>query len=51
MITTASRYPDRDEVPVDLIDARDGARALEVVRVVVGFADQQLGYLAQLGST
>ena len=29
-MTTASRYPDGDEVPVDLFDGRDGALALEV---------------------
>ena len=46
-MTTASRYPDGDEAPVDLFDARDGALALEVARAVVGFADQQLGDLAQ----
>ena len=44
-MTTASRYPDGDEAPVDLFDARDGALALEVARAVVGFADQQLGEL------
>ena len=44
-MTTASRYPDGDEAPVDLFDARDGALALEVARAVVGFADQQLGGL------
>jgi HEPN domain-containing protein len=42
-MTTASRYPDGDEAPVDLFDARDGALALEVARAVVAFADQQLG--------
>jgi len=46
-MTTASRYPDGDEAPVDLFDDRDGALALEVARAVVGFADQQLGGLAQ----
>ena len=46
-MTTASRYPDGDEAPVDLFDARDGALALEVARAVVAFADQQLGDLAQ----
>ena len=30
-MTTASRYPDGDEAPVDLFDARDGALALEGV--------------------
>ena len=45
-MTTASRYPDGDEVPVDLFDARDGALALKVARAVVVFADQQLGELA-----
>ena len=45
-MTTASRYPDGDEVPVDLFDARDGALALKVARAVVDFADQQLGELA-----
>jgi HEPN domain-containing protein len=44
-MTTASRYPDGDEAPVDLFDARDGALALDVARAVVGFADQQLGEL------
>lgn len=44
-MTTASRYRDGDEAPVDLFDARDGALALEVARAVVGFADQQLGEL------
>jgi HEPN domain-containing protein len=46
-MTTASRYPDGDEAPVDLFDARDGALALEVARAVVAFADQQLGGLDQ----
>ncbi len=46
-MTTASRYPDGDEAPVDLFDERDGALALEVARAVVGFADQQLGELDQ----
>jgi HEPN domain-containing protein len=46
-MTTASRYPDGDEAPVDLFDERDGALALEVARAVVGFADQQLGGLDQ----
>lgn len=41
-MTTASRYPDGDEAPVDLFDERDGALALEVARAVVGFADRQL---------
>jgi HEPN domain-containing protein len=50
-MTTASRYPDGDEAPVDLFDARDGALALEVAKAVVGFADQQLGDLAQPRST
>ena len=45
-MTTASRYPDGDEAPVDLFDGRDGALALEVARAVVDFADQQLGELA-----
>jgi HEPN domain-containing protein len=44
-MTTASRYPDGDEAPVDLFDGRDVALALEVARAVVGFADQQLGEL------
>ncbi len=44
-MTTASRYPDGDEAPVDLFDGRDGALALEVARAVVDFADQQLGEL------
>jgi hypothetical protein len=39
-MTTASRYPDGDEAPVDLFDGRDGALALEVARAVVDFADQ-----------
>ena len=46
-MTTASRYPDGDEAPVDLFDERDGALALEVARAVVGFVDQQLGSLDQ----
>lgn len=46
-MTTASRYPDGDEAPVDLFDERDGALALEVARAVVGFADRQLGGLAE----
>ena len=45
-MTTASRYPDGDEAPVDLFDERDGALALAVARAVEGFADQQLGELA-----
>jgi len=45
-MTTASRYPNGDEAPVDLFDARDGALALAVARAVVGFADQQFGELA-----
>ena len=44
-MTTASRYPDGDEAPVDLFDHRGGALALAVARAVVGFADQQLGEL------
>ena len=44
-MTTASRYPDGDEAPLDLFDQRDGALALAVARAVVGFADQQLGEL------
>ena len=44
-MTTASRYPDGDEAPVDLFDDKDGALALAVARAVVGFADQQLGEL------
>jgi len=44
-MTTASRFPDGDEAPVDLFDDRDGALALAVARAVVGFADQQLGEL------
>jgi len=43
-MTTASRYPDGDEAPVDLFDARDGALALEVARAVVDFADRQLQF-------
>jgi HEPN domain-containing protein len=50
-MTTASRYPDGDEAPVDLFDQRDGALALEVARAVVDFADQQLGGLDQLPSS
>ncbi len=46
-MTTASRYPDGDEAPVDLFDDRDGALALQVARAVVGYVDQQLGELAQ----
>jgi HEPN domain-containing protein len=46
-MTTASRYPDGDEAPVDLFDERDGAQALEVARAVVAFADQQLADLVQ----
>lgn len=46
-MTTASRYPDGDEAPVDLFDERDGALALEVARAVVGFADRQLGGLGE----
>ena len=46
-MTTASRYPDGDEAPLDLFDERDGALALEVAGAVVRFADQQLGDLAQ----
>ena len=45
-MTTASRYPDGDEAPVDLFNDTDGALALAVARAVVGFADQQLGELA-----
>lgn len=50
-MTTASRYPDGDEAPVDLFDERDGAMALEVARAVVGFADEQLGGLVQAESS
>jgi HEPN domain-containing protein len=50
-MTTASRYPDGDEAPVDLFDERDGALALEVAGAVVGFAERQLGDLAQPEST
>ncbi len=46
-MTTASRYPDGDEAPVDLFDERDGTLALQVARAVVGFADRQLGELVQ----
>lgn len=46
-MTTASRYPDGDEAPVDLFDERDGALALEVARAVVGFADRQLAGLGE----
>jgi HEPN domain-containing protein len=42
-MTTASRYPDGDEVPVDLFDQRDGDLAQRVAGAVVGFVDQQLG--------
>jgi HEPN domain-containing protein len=42
-MSTASRYPDGDEAPVDLFDQRDGALALRVAGAVVGFVDQQLG--------
>jgi HEPN domain-containing protein len=42
-MTSASRYPDGEEAPVDLFDERDGTLALAVARAVVGFADQQLG--------
>ena len=44
-MTTASRYPDGEEAPVDLFDERDGTLALAVARAVVGFADQQLRVL------
>jgi hypothetical protein len=47
-MTTASRYPDGDEAPVDLFDARDGALALEVARSVEGFVDQRLGALMRM---
>jgi len=50
-MTTASRYPDGDEAPVDLFDERDGALALAVARAVVDFADQQLGELDGLECT
>ncbi|MFM7085626.1 MAG: HEPN domain-containing protein [Cyanobium sp.] len=50
-MTTASRYPDGDEAPVDLFDERDGALALEVARAVVDFADQQLRGLGQSESS
>ena len=50
-MTTASRYPDGDEAPVDLFDASDGALALQVAQAVVGFADQQLADLAQPASS
>jgi len=46
-MTTASRYPDGDEAPVDLFDDRDGALALKVARAVVDFADRQLGELIE----
>jgi HEPN domain-containing protein len=47
-INTASRYPDGDEAPVDLLfDEEHGLQALEVARAVVGFADQQLAVLVQ----
>jgi len=50
-MTTASRYPDGDEAPVDLFDQRDGELALEVAHAVVGFVDQQLGGLDQPASS
>ena len=46
-MSTASRYPDGDEAPIDLFDERDGALALQVARAVVAFADRQLGGLVQ----
>jgi hypothetical protein len=46
-MTTASRYPDGDEAPIDLFDERDGALALQVARAVVAFADRQLGGVVQ----
>jgi HEPN domain-containing protein len=50
-MTTASRYPDGDEAPVDLFDERDAALALEVAQALVAFADQQLGGLVQAESS
>jgi HEPN domain-containing protein len=46
-MTTASRYPDGDEAPVDLFDERDVHLALQVAGAVVTFVDQQLGDLAE----
>jgi len=46
-MTTASRYPDGDEAPVDLFDQRDVDLAQRVAGAVVTFVDQQLGDLAE----
>jgi HEPN domain-containing protein len=50
-MTTASRYPDGDEAPVDLFDERDAGLALQVAQAVVSFADQQLTHLPPPGSS
>jgi len=50
-MTTASRYPDGDEAPMDLFDERDAALALQVAQAVVGFVDQQLAELQEPGSS
>lgn len=49
-MTTASRYPDGDEAPVDLFDERDSGLALQVAQAVVSFADQQLRAIGEPGS-
>ena len=46
-MTTASRYPDGDEAPVDLFEERDVHLAHQVAGAVVTFVDQQLGDLAE----
>ena len=45
-MTTASRYPDGDEAPVDLFDERDAGLAL----AVVSFADRQLNGIGEPGT-
>jgi HEPN domain-containing protein len=50
-MTTASRYPDGDEAPLDLFDERDSGLALQVAQAVVSFADQQLTHLPEPGSS
>ncbi len=41
-MTTATRYPDGDEAPVDLFDARDCEQALAIARSVLASVREQL---------
>jgi HEPN domain-containing protein len=41
-MTTATRYPDGDEAPVDLFDVRDCEQALAIARSVLASVREQL---------